>query len=65
MYYAKLKPATVEKNFLLVKCALYTKNMMLTEGSIILGSIWHHENCFDKSKQIFANPKILHKIGAN
>lgn len=47
----------VEKNYLLVKCALCTKDMMLTEGSIIFGSKWYHGNCFDniRSKQIFAN----------
>ena len=35
-----------EKNYLLVKCALCTKDMILTEGSIIFGSKWYHENCF-------------------
>jgi len=63
MYCAKLKSATVEKNFLLVKCAWCAKDMMLTEGSIILGSKWYHENCFE-SKHTFANPK-RHKIGAD
>ncbi len=35
-----------EKNFLLVKCAWCTKDMELTEGSIILGSEWYHKNCY-------------------
>ncbi len=61
MYCAKLKPAT-EKNFLLVRCALCTKDMLLTEGSVILGSKWYHGNCFDK--QTFAN-QTRHKIGAD
>ena len=35
-----------EKNFLFVKCALCTKEMILTEGSVILGSEWYHKNCY-------------------
>ena len=63
--YAECKPIETEKNFLLVKCALCTKDMMLTDSSIIFGSKWYHENCFDNiiSKQIFANnSKTQHNI---
>ena len=62
--HAKCESIGVEKNYLLVKCALCTKDMMLTEDSIIFGSKWYHGNCFDniRSKQIFANnPKTQHK----
>ncbi|MEK6931034.1 MAG: hypothetical protein AABZ37_02535 [Thermoproteota archaeon] len=61
----------VEKNHLLVKCALCAKDMMLTDGSIIFGSKWYHGNCFDniRSKQIFANEskiqRNLKNIGAD
>ena len=55
-----------EKNYLLVKCALCTKDMILTEGSIIFGSKWYHGNCFDIlliSKPIFAkDPKTQYDI---
>ena len=44
---AECKPIGIEKNFLLVKCNLCAKDMMLTEGSVIIGSKWYHENCFD------------------
>lgn len=54
MYYTKLKSAA-EKNFLLVNCALCAKDMIVTEGSVILGSKWYHNSCFDKYEQIFAN----------
>ena len=64
MYCAKLKSATAERNFLLVKCAWCAKDMILTEGSVILGSEWYHENCFDEFKQTIANPK-RHKTGAD
>ena len=46
-----------EENYLLVKCALCTKDMVLSEGSVIFGSNWYHESCFSNilnSKQIFA-----------
>ena len=36
----------IEKNYLLVKCNLCVKDMILTEGSIIFGNKWYHENCF-------------------
>ena len=43
----------IEKNYLLVKCNLCVKDMMLTEGSIIFGNKWYHENCFSNvSKSI-------------
>ena len=64
MYCAKFKPATAERNFLLVKCAWCEKDMILSEGSVILGSKWYHGNCFDEFKQTIANPK-RHKIGAD
>ena len=65
--HAKYEPTIgAEKNYLSVKCALCTKNMMLTEGSIIFGSKWYHDNCFDSflsSKSMFAKePKIQHDI---
>ena len=47
----------IEKNYLLVKCNLCTKDMILTEGSIIFGNKWYHENCFSNifiSKSISA-----------
>ena len=45
----------IEKNYLLVKCNLCAKDMILTEGSIIFGNKWYHENCFSNlnSEQIF------------
>ena len=56
-----------EKNYLLVKCALCTKDMTLTEGSIIFGSKWYHENCFNcitRSTPIFTKvPKTQSDIG--
>ena len=61
----------VEKNYLLVKCALCAKDMMLTDGSIIFGSKWYHGSCFDNiiSKRIFANEsktqRDLKNIGAD
>ena len=66
IFYAECEPTIgVEKNYLLVKCALCARDMMLTEGSIIFGSKWYHGNCFDniRSKQIFANnPKTQYDI---
>lgn len=67
IFHAKCEPTTgVEKNFLLVKCALCAKDMMLTEGSVIFGSKWYHENCFVNvlnSKQIFVkDPKMQYHI---
>lgn len=45
--HAKCEPMIgTEKNYLLVKCNLCTKDMMLTEGSVIFGNKWYHENCF-------------------
>lgn len=63
IFHAECEPTIgTEKNFLLVKCALCAKDMMLTDGSIIFGSKWYHENCFNyitRSKSIFTNvPKI-------
>ena len=65
--HAKYEPIIgTEKNYLLVKCALCTKDMMLTDGSVIFGSKWYHENCFDnilRSKQIFTKyPKTQYDI---
>lgn len=63
--HAECKPTIgVEKNFLLVKCALCAKDMMLTEGSIIFGSKWYHGNCFDiiRSKPIFVNESKIHDL---
>lgn len=71
IFYAECEPTIgVEKNYLLVKCALCTKDMILTEGSVIFGSKWYHVNCFDniRSKLIFANESKIHdieNIGAN
>lgn len=44
------KPNEENQNFLLVKCTLCTKDMILTEGSVILGSKWYHEDCFAKTE---------------
>ena len=52
--YAECKSTTeTEKNYLLVKCNFCAKDMILTEGSIIFGNKWYHENCFSNiSKSI-------------
>ena len=53
-----------DKNFLLVKCALCAKDMLLTEGSVIFGSKWYHGNCFDdisRSKSVFVNDPKIHR----
>jgi hypothetical protein len=56
----------IDKNYLLVKCDLCTKDMILTEGSVIFGSNWYHENCFANvlnSKPIFVkDPKMQQYI---
>jgi len=57
MYCAKFKAATAERNFLLVKCALCAKDMILSEGSIILGSEWYHKECFAKIEKNHCNIK--------
>jgi len=45
--YAECEPTIeIEKNYLLVKCNFCAKDMILTEGSIIFGNKWYHENCF-------------------
>ncbi len=65
--HAECEPSIgTEKNYLFVKCVLCTKNMILTEGSIIFGSKWYHDDCFDNilsSKPMFAkDPKTQHDI---
>ena len=63
--YAECEPTIeIEKNYLLVKCNLCAKDMMLTEGSVIFGNKWYHENCFSNiSKSISAkNPTTQYNI---
>jgi len=63
--HAEYKPTVgIEKNYLLAKCALCAKDMILTEGSIIFGNKWYHENCFSNiSKSISAkNPTTQYNI---
>jgi hypothetical protein len=38
----------IGRNFLLEKCILCAQEMILTEGSVILGSGWYHKECFAK-----------------
>jgi hypothetical protein len=54
--HVECKPSIgTEKNYLLVKCSLCTKDMILTEGSVIFGNKWYHDDCFVNltSKQVF------------
>ena len=64
--YAECEPTIeIEKNYLLVKCNLCAKDMILTEGSVIFGNKWYYENCFNilRTKPIFANdPKTQYDI---
>ncbi|TAK17559.1 MAG: hypothetical protein EPO37_06705 [Nitrosarchaeum sp.] len=64
--HAEYKPTIgIEKNYLLVKCNFCAKDMTLTEGSIIFGNKWYHENCFSNlnSEQIFVKEsKIKYDI---
>lgn len=55
-----------EKNYLRVKCDLCKKDMILTEGSIIIGNKWYHDDCFNhihfvKSVSV-KYPKTRHNI---
>ena len=49
--YAKHESNKMERNFLLAKCTLCAKEMILTEGSVILGSEWYHKGCFAKIEE--------------
>ena len=49
--YAKHESNEIERNFLLAKCTLCAKDMILTEGSVILGSEWYHKGCFAKIEE--------------
>ncbi len=64
--YAECDPTIgIEKNYLLVKCNLCAKDMMLTEGSIIFGNKWYHDECFSNLnfEQIFVKEsKIKYDI---
>lgn len=46
--HAKHESNKIERNFLLEKCILCAQEMILIEGSVILGSDWYHKECFVK-----------------
>ena len=64
--HAECEPTVgTEKNYLLVKCTLCAKDMILTEGSVIFGNKWYHENCFSNLNSADFCKRIKNEVRHN